>query len=262
MTPFSATVRSEFTKLLALRSTKIQIVLAMLLGVAMSGLLAWILGMTYDDWDAAGRSDFEPIGASLIGGILSAIFFLVIGVKAATGEYSSGMIRLTLTATPQRWRVLAAKAIAVCSVMLATGLVLTVAMFLVAQTIFASYGMKSASLTDGDALRAVLGNGLLSWQFPLIAMTLGFMLRSTAGAVLGVLAVIFVPPFAGGLLPAWFADHVAMYLPGAASDAIAIGHLEESGDALLAPGFGVLVVLAWTAIFLGVAWAVFERRDG
>ena len=46
MTPFTATVRSEFTKLLALRSTKIQIALAMALGVALSALLAWILGMT------------------------------------------------------------------------------------------------------------------------------------------------------------------------------------------------------------------------
>jgi hypothetical protein len=35
----------------------------------------------------------------------------VLGVKAATAEYGSGMIRLTLTATPQRWRLLAAKAV-------------------------------------------------------------------------------------------------------------------------------------------------------
>ena len=163
---------------------------------------------------------------SLIGGLLSTIFFLVIGVKAATGEYAAGMIRLTLTATPRRDRVLAAKAIVVSVLMTACGLVLAVAMFLVAQAIFASYGMPAASLGDGDALRAVLGTAVLSAQFPLIAMALGFVLRSTAGAVIGVFATLFAPAFLGGLLPAWFNEHVAIYTPGAASDAISIGHLE------------------------------------
>jgi hypothetical protein len=79
--------------------------------MVLSALLAWGMGATYDHWDASGRAGFEPIGASLIGGILSAILFLVLGVKAATAEYGSGMIRLTLTATPQRWRLLAAKAV-------------------------------------------------------------------------------------------------------------------------------------------------------
>lgn len=156
MTPFSATLRSEWCKLVALRSTRLSVVLALTLGIGMSALLAWLAGMTFDDWDAAGRREFEPIGLSLIGGLLSAIFFLVIGVKVATGEYASGMIRLTLTATPRRERVLAAKAIVVSVLMTACGLVLAVTTFLVSQTIFASYGMPSASLADGDALRAVL----------------------------------------------------------------------------------------------------------
>ena len=260
MTPFGATLRSEWTKLAALRSTKIQVALAMLLGVGMSALLAFIIGMTHDDWDAAARSDFEPIGTALIGGILSTIFFLVIGVKAATGEYASGMIRLTLTATPRRGRVLAAKALVVSAVMIVLGLVLTTTMFLVAQAIFSSYGMQSASLLDGDALRVVLANGLLSPQLPVIALALGFILRSTAGAVIGVFAVIFAPPFLGGLLPAWFADHVAMYMPVAAADAVSIGHLEGAAGGL-PPAPGALVAVAWTALFLGAAWLAFERRD-
>jgi ABC-2 type transport system permease protein len=261
MTPFPVTVRSEWTKLVALRSTKIQLALAVLLGVGMSALLAWILGMTYDDWDASGRRDFEPIGASMIGGILSTIFLLVIGVKAATGEYASGMIRLTLTASPRRGRVLGAKAIVVAAVMTVVGILLTGAMFLVSQAIFASYGMRSASLLDGDALRAVAAVAVLSAQFPVIALALGFLLRSTAGAIIGVFALILAPPFAGDLLPAWYADHVAMYMPGAASDAIAIGHLAGATEPMLSPVAGAIVVAAWIAVFLGAAWAVFERRD-
>jgi len=257
MTPFTATVRSEWTKLVSLRSTKLLVVLGVVLGIVMTGLLAWVAGMTYDKWDAAGRRDFEPIGTALIGGIL----FLVLGVKAATAEYGSGMIRLTLTATPRRGRVLAAKALVVSAISLGAGLVLMAGMFLVAQAIFASYGMRSASLSDADALRTVLGGAVLSPLFPVIALTLGIMLRSTAGAVIGIFALIFAPPFLGGLLPAWFAENVVMYLPGAAGDAISVGHLPGAGDDLLAPGVAAVVVVAWLVVFLGAAWAAFERRD-
>ena len=217
MTPFPVTVRSEWTKLVALRSTKIQLALAMLLGVGMSALLAWILGMTYDDWDASGRRDFEPIGASLIGGILSTIFLLVIGVKAATAEYASGMIRLTLTASPRRGRVLGAKAIVVAAVMTrrrhpADGHDVPrragdLRLLRDAVSEPARRATRCARCRRRRAVGAVSG----------IALALGFLLRSTAGAIIGVFALILAPPFAGGLLPAWYADHVAMYMPGAAS---------------------------------------------
>jgi len=260
MTPFAATLRAEWSKLVSLRSTKILLALTVLLGVGLTALVAWVAGATFDNWDAAGRNEFEPIGTAMIGAILSAILLLVLGVKAATAEYRSGMIRLTLTATPRRRRVLGAKAAVVAALSLVAGLVLTIGMFLVAQAIFASYGMPSASLADGDALRAVIGNGVLAVQFPVMAMALGIVLRSTSGAVLGIFAIIFGPPFLGGLLPAWYGEHVVKYLPGAASDAIAMGHLEGVAEGL-SPVIAALVVVAWLAVFLAGAWIVLERRD-
>ena len=170
------------------------------------------------------------------------------------------MIRLTFTATPRRGRVLAAKAAVVAAVTLAVGLVLNVAMVAVAQAIFASYGIESRSPGDGDLLRAVLVGGALSPQFPVIALALGFVSRSTAAAVIGVFALIFAPPFLSGVLPQWWDDHVLALMPGPASDAVAVGHLEGVTTPISA-GVGLLLVLAWTAVFLGGAWALLERRD-
>ncbi|MGI9099511.1 MAG: ABC transporter permease subunit [Solirubrobacteraceae bacterium] len=261
MTPFPATLRSEWTKLVSLRSTKLTVALGAILGVGLSALLAVVAGATWHDWEPAARREFEPIGIALVGGVLSAIFFLVLGVKAATAEYGSGMIRLTLAATPRRSRVLAAKAAVVAAITLVAGLVSTAGMFLAAQAVFASYGLQSARLGDADALRTVLAGGALSPLFPVIALALGIVLRSTAAAVIAVFALIFAPPFLGGLLPAWVQEHLLVYLPGAASDAIAIGHLEGSSTGL-APGVAALVLIAWLAVFLGGAWAALERRDG
>ena len=123
MTQFSATLRSEWTKLSSLRSTKVMLACSLLLALALTALLAIVVAKTVDNWEPADRRAYEPIGAALFGGIASAIFFLVLGVKAATGEYGAGMMRLTLTATPRRGRVLAAKALVVTAITIAAALV-------------------------------------------------------------------------------------------------------------------------------------------
>jgi hypothetical protein len=64
----------------------------------------------------------------------------------------------------------------------------------------------------------------------------------------------------GALLPQSWQDHVLIYLPGAASDAIAFGHLPDAPHGL-SPVVAAIVLLGWTALFLGGAWAALERRD-
>ena len=260
MTPFSATLRSEWTKISSLRSTKVMLALSLVFALALTALLALVVGNTWDDWKPADRRSYEPIGAALIGQLASAIFFLVIGVKAATAEYGAGMMRLTLTATPRRGRVLAAKALIVSAVTVVAAAVGNVAMFLLARAILSAYGIESTNLTDSDALRAVLASAALAPLFPVIGLALGIVLRSTAATIIAVLAVIFGPPFLGGVLPESWQGGTLDYVPMAASDAISIGHLPDAG-AGLSPAVGTLVVAGWLAVFLGGAWAVFARRD-
>jgi ABC-2 type transport system permease protein len=253
-------IRSEWTKLSTLRATRVQLGIAVVLSPALSALAALIVGLTHDDWKPADVAAFEPISFSMIGTLLGGIVFAVLGVRAITAEYGSDMIKLSLTATPRRERLLAAKAAIVALVTLVAGTLMTVAMFLAAQAIFAGYGVKSAGLGDGDALRAVLATAVTSPLVPLFALSLGFMLRSTAGAITSVLGLIFVPAIVGAILPQSWQDHVLIYLPGAASDAIAFGHLPDAPHGL-SPAVATLVLLAWTALFLGGALLALERRD-
>jgi hypothetical protein len=259
MTPFSAVLRSEWIKLSSLRSTRVSLALAAVLGLALSAVVAIVIGETHDDWGAQERGEFDPVEVGLVGAVPVLLVFLAIGAKAATSEYGAQMIRLTFAATPRRGRVLAAKALVVAGLLAVAGVMLLAACELLTQAILASYGVESATLTDPDLLRAALGTGLLAPQFPLLALALGFVLRSTAGAVIGVFVVLFGPAFLGGLLPSWWQD-VLDYGPGRAGDAVAIGHLENTA-AGISGILGAVLVLAWAALFLGVAWAVLERRD-
>lgn len=261
MSAFAPTLRSEWTKLASLRGTAFKLALAFVLSVGLTGLLALVIGATWDGASPADRAGHDPVGIGLLGSLFSMIVFAVLGATAVTAEYGSGMMRLTLTATPRRGRVLAAKAVVVAAVTLAGGLVTATVTFLVAQAVFSAYGVPTASLADGDALRTVLGDGVLTPVLPVIALALGFVTRSTAGAITSVLAIVFMPWILGGVLPSWWQDHVLTYLPGAASEAITSGHLETASDALLAPGVAALVLAGWLALFLAGAWAVLERRD-
>jgi len=68
-------------------------------------------------------------------------------------------------------------------------------MFLAAQAVFAAYGMPSARLTDGDALRVIAAGAILSPQFPLIALAIAHR----AAQHVGELAVMAGDPPRGGM---------------------------------------------------------------
>ncbi len=203
-----------------------------------------------------------PSASASFGSLFSTIVFAVLGATAVTKEYSSGMMRLTLTATPRRGRVLAAKAAVVAGLTLVAGLVTAVMTFLVAQAVFAAYGVPTAGLGDGDALRTVLGDGVLTPVLPVIAVALGFATRSTAGrGHVGARRSCSCRGSSAACCRPGGRTTCSTYLPGAAAEAITSGHLDEASSSLLSPGVAALVLAGWVALFLAAAWAVFERRD-
>jgi ABC-2 type transport system permease protein len=257
---FTDTLASEWSKLFSLRSTYIMLALGLLLSFGMTALVASTVGSTFDDWAPGDQAAFEPIMFSIVGIVFGGIVFAVFGVLASSGEYSSGMIRLTLTATPKRWRVLAAKALVVFFVITVFSALTIVGMFLLGQAILGSYDMPTASLSDPDARRAIIGLSLTGAFFPLIGLALGFLLRSTAGGVTAVLAILWLPEIFGGLLPLWWRENVLSLLPGSALDAAVIGHFVDS-PTYLDPVAGGLVAAGWLVAFLGGAGLALIRRD-
>jgi ABC-2 type transport system permease protein len=256
---FAGTLASEWTKLTTLRSTHVTIAMAGVLAAGAAALAGLAVGVTWDDWSAADREDFSPVLFPLVGGIFAGILLPILGVKAVTSEYGSGMIRLTLTATPRRGRVLLAKAGAVAGITLVGGTIATFGMFFAGQAVFAAYGLDTASLAETDTLRAVVGVSVLWPVFPVIGVALAFLTRSAVGAITTVLGLIFAPGIFGTLLPEWWQDHIVRYLPGPATDGIAISHLDDANT--LNPGVAVAVLAAWLAAFLGAAYVALTKRD-
>jgi hypothetical protein len=111
----------------------------------------------------------------------------------------------------------------------------------------------TVSLGDPGVLRAVVGAALDLALVGLLGTGLGWLLRSTAGALSALLGILFVLPVVGLLAPS-----VVPYLPGNAGAAIL-----QVGPAagLLAPWTGLTVFAGYAVLTLAAAAVVLRRRD-
>ena len=107
---------------------------------------------------------------------------------AVTGEYSTGMIRVTLAAVPRRGTVLAAKAVIVTGLVLAAGTVAVLASMLAGRLILPGRGLTPAhgypplSLAGPD-LRAAAGSVLYLGLIALLALGVAAAIRDSAVAI-------------------------------------------------------------------------------
>src|SRR5690606_1181071 len=118
--PFGGVVHAEWIKIRSVRSTYALLVIAVVASVAISGLIAWATMSTWED-QAEG---FEPVSGSLIGLFFGQIVIMIFSVMVISSEYTTGSIRSTLVAVPDRMVLVAAKAVITAALALAAGLVM------------------------------------------------------------------------------------------------------------------------------------------
>jgi ABC-2 type transport system permease protein len=252
-------LRSEWAKLWTLRSTWITLAIGL---VALVGI-GTIAGFRYKAAITSGQPidpDFAhatAITLTLFGVRLGELAIGVLGVLFTAGEYSNGSIRSTLAAVPRRLPVLWSKTAVYGAVALIVGTVGAFAGFLIANAVVTGTPAHM-SLGDAGTVRSLLGAGLYLALIGVIGAALGVILRSIAGGISVLVAVLLLVPGLLSLLPtSWRAD-VTPYLPSNAGEAIYTVH-QTSG--MLSPGQGGLVLAGWTAAAIaGAAWRL-VRRD-
>ncbi len=247
-------VASEWTKFRSLRSTVYTLLMAV---VSMVGIGALITAIAANQ-----PGGLEP-GQSPISTSLSGIFFaqLAVGVLGAlliTGEYSTGMIRSSLTVVPRRLPMLWAKLAVFGGVVLLTMVVASFTAFFVGQALLSGQHLD-ASLSDPGALRSVIGAALYVTVAGLIALALGALLRNTAAAITTFVAVFFVIPTLTLLLPASLTDHFVQYLPSNLGGALTGGNSVLAHS--LSPWTGFAVLCGYAAVLIGFAAWRLRRVD-
>ena len=184
---FREVARMEWIKLRSLRSTR---------WVLAGGMVATVaLGVVAGSNTRSVTGD--PTSNVLAGVLVGQVITGVLGVLAMTSEYSSGLVRVTFAAVPQRTLVLTAKAVVFGTVCLVAGEITVVASFLGGITALRS-SVPHPSLGDPAVLRAVLMTGGYLALTGLAGLGIGAILRHGAAAVGVLVGGLFVLPLITG----------------------------------------------------------------
>ena len=199
----------------------------------------------------------DPIGQVMAPGqYIGQLSIAVLGVMVSASEYSTGMIRSTLLASPHRVRMLAAKSVVFFLLVLVIGEVVSFAGFFIGRQTLK--GLLTVNLNSGD-IRQVVGGGLYLAMLGLFALVLGSLIRHVAGAITGIVALLLVVSGLISLIPGKTGKYLYTYEPTNAGFAIIAKHVPD--NFLLSPWEGYGVFAAWTAaLWILAAWLL-VRRD-
>jgi len=244
--------RSEWIKLRTVRSTVLTVLFALGSLVGSGVLVGLAANERWASMSPAERAGVRIHEYVLAGDDMALLALGVLGVIAITGEYTTGMIRATLAAVPQRLPVLWAKLAVLCTAVFALMLPASLATYAVGDAIMSKHWEES--LSDPGVLRVVVGTAVVLTLVTALGLALGFIVRSTAGAIATLFAILIVLPMTLGQ----FVPKIAPYLPSSAMTSFITARPE---DDMLAPGAGLLLFVAYVAIALAGAAALLRRRD-
>jgi ABC-2 type transport system permease protein len=254
-------ITSEWIKLRSLRSTLFSLLAAV---VCTIGLGVLISALRANDFNRNGfhpGGGFDPTLVSLRGIYLAQLPIGVLGVLMITGEYSTGMIRATLSAVPRRLPVLWAKALVFAVTVFVIGGISSLLAFEGGQAMLSSAGIH-VGLGSPGAARAVLGGALYLTVVGLLGVGLGFLERNTAGAIATLFGLLLVLPAIVAALPTSLYNAVFRFLPMPAGTQILTTVNNTGGPGGSLPpwaGIGVFALYAAGAIAAGAV--MLKRHD-
>ncbi|QQM40761.1 ABC transporter permease [Streptomyces liliifuscus] len=249
-------VRSEWTKIRSVASTVWTLSLAAVVTVALGVLISLLSKNEFDDMSTKDQLSFDPTFISFAGMSLGQLAMIVFGVLVVSNEYSTGMIRTSLAAVPQRGTFLFSK------IAVATGLAFLVALATSFVAFFlgqAMLGSHRASIGDPGVLRAVIGGGLYMTLIALFSMGVATMLRSPMLS-LGILMPFFflISAILGNVDAT---KKVGQYLPDQAGSKIMQVVTPIDDDVPYGPWGGLGIMVLWVAVALAGGYVLLKKRD-
>ncbi|MEU0493055.1 ABC transporter [Nocardiopsis sp. NPDC006139] len=248
-----AAVAAEWTKLTGSARDRRAAAAAVGLALAVAAVFCLTLEPT-TGVPLADQPAFDVLTASLLGADAAALVLTVLAAAAVGGEYATGMIRTTFTVTPDRGRVLLARAVTVAAAAGAVALVAAAGAALVSLLVLSGAGLPVWDAADPAVWRAVAGAALMAPFHALVATAGALWTRSTAGGVVAALALLVAPTLAG-----WIPGGSLLLpvLPGEALHSLA-GIAGPDGPH---PAAAALVLVAWSALVLFAADRAVRRQD-
>ena len=287
-------IASEFTKIRSVRSTYWTITALVIVGVGIAALVGFGIANNIHNqpWNKAGTDGTQSILTPFL--FIGQLIIAVIGAMVITSEYSTGMIRTSLTAMPRRGTVYAGKLIVLTTVTLVVSLVTSFIAFFVGSATLSGSGVAGSLfhnvtipanvnmsppaggpgngppnytfvgtdvITSGHVLTAIIGSALFVTVVALIAFGLGAIIRHTAGAISSVFGLMFVLSIILQVLPSTWRDDISRFFPDAAGRVLSVTLPGQQNAHLWSAWPQFLVTVIWAVVLVGVGGYLFRKRD-
>ena len=250
-------IRSEWTKLWSVRSTPWSLLILIVITAGVSVLLSWGQSTHLSDMSASDRATLDVTYSSFAGLTFGQLAIAVLGVLVVTSEYSTGDVKATFTAVPNRLRVLLAKGLIFAVVAFVVGIITAFAAFYAAEPFWAHQHL-AAHLSDPGVLRAVIGAALYILGSGMFGFALGAIIRHTAGAITTAVAFLLVVPLILNALPGsvgrWIFEH---FTSNAGQQIVTTVQQNKA----LTPWTGYITFTIWWVVPLILGAFLIKRRD-
>ncbi|MDM8084027.1 ABC transporter permease [Cellulomonas cellasea] len=243
---------SEWIRARSVRGTWLLMGATMLTTVAVS--LLGISGL-HGGWLEELPDPWDPTAMSLKGILVGQLLIGMLGAGTITSEYATGMIATSLSISPQRSKLLAAKAGIASALALATALVTVGLSFVAGQGVIGAAGLPAASLGDPGVLRALLAAVAYLTLTALLGLAFGVITRSSSGALALIVVIALLAPALTPGLPGPLGESLGDYWPTTAGQAAY--SVADTGGAPPMVGIGVMAVFT---VWLTVASHITLRR--
>jgi ABC-2 type transport system permease protein len=263
---FGGILRSEWIKLRTVRSTNWCYLIIVVLTIGLGCLVAASISAGIGD---GAMQQAIWMQMTTVGVNFTQLVSAVLGALVITGEYGTGMIRSTVTAVPTRAPALIAKAI-----------VFGVTTFIVALVSLTAAALLTAAILPGKGIHpdfgdpavwgAIVGGAGFLALIGMLALSIGAIIRNSAGGIATSLALILVAPvvvsIVASITQADWAGNLGAFLPSGAGGRMYayVSGLETAmppGIVVLEPWQGFLVLVGWVVVLFIGASALFKRRD-
>lgn len=260
-------LRSETIKLFTVRSTiwclAIIVVISIGLGLLLAGTFNAGMGAPTAEQQQGFWVQLATIGISF-----SQLVVAVLGVLVISGEFGTGMIRSTFTAVPRRVPALAAKAVVIGVVTFVVSVVAVFGAAILPAGLLPAVGIEP-DFGDSRVWLALLGGAIYLGLLAVLSLSIGAIVRNSAGGIATALGLILVLPTVltifAAITQAQWVQNISAFLPSAAG-ARMFAFVTDSepaapGMILLEPWQATLVLVAWVAVFFTFASILVKRRD-
>ncbi|CAL9434687.1 ABC transporter permease subunit [Streptomyces sp. Tu 3180] len=248
-------IASEWTKIRSVRSTMWTLGVFVLLVVGI-GLLTGLV-VSGQDADLGGES---PLGLGFFGLLLGSMCLMTLGVLTTASEYGTGMIRTTTVACPSRARVLAAKAVVFFLVAFVVTLVSATLIGFAHVALLEGNGTKEPS--GEEWLKGTVGISLYLALLGMLSLAVGSIIRHSAGAITIMIGAVLAPlVIALFMFSSSLQDVQQALFEYSIPNQMSIFYANSLSDSGPSGWDPLWIMLGVTAVTLGAAFALLEKRD-